>query len=653
MSNKKVKEEVIDINSMIEKEYQKYNITDKETCIAYVKKELEVSNENEKITTRIRKAMNKAISNNIASNEYDIISEFVSTRMMDIDSGNSYRELNKLSAFLKRLNYDLRFDTIISLIKNNEVFGNLVELEYTRHEIDIKSGRIAEIYDDANIMSFVDAYCMLNGISTVVIVEDEELDKDVQTAVSDNLTLYLRDLKNVRVLDNKEQLVLASRLKDGDEEARKKLIESNLRLVFSIAKKYYNKDINILDLVQEGNLGLMRALETFDPMRGYAVGTYATWWIRQSITRAIQGKSRVVKMSINAAQVIYKINEYKNEFAAKYGKDPTVEDVAKHFNMSMKSATRYMIASLEPTSLSYYVNDGSDDEINDHIPSDDPSAEDAALQTMMREDIDKAMEILTDKEKEVLYLRYGLVDGVPMKLRELGEKYNVTRERIRQIEKGALDKLRDSYKTKGLKHYIDLDEEYEGVKTVTPIPSKPVVILNPNKTIYEILVNYTEKEIDMAISKLSNDDKCILFMRFGSLLHQLKPEKYRWNPGLTQEMVDNLLKNIVRIIKTEQSKKGLVEEVGSSINEKLNFGKTMLLDEVGGSLKIDKPLLEIYKGFTREDIVNATLTLNKEELSLVYKKYGYSLDEVNYVNEDEEEKLEIIVPKVYRKLKDK
>ncbi len=286
-----------------------------------------------------------------------------------------------------------------------------------------------------------------------VSVEEDVLD---ELPVGDPVRMYLREIGKIPLLTPEEEVELAKRVEAGDEEAKKKLIEANLRLVVSIAKKYIGRGMLFLDLIQEGNLGLIRAVEKFDYRKGYKFSTYATWWIRQAITRAIADQARTIRIPVHMVETINKIIRVSRQLAQKLGREPTPEDVAKEIGIPVEKIEEIRRISQEPISLETPIGEEEDSQLGDFIEDKEiPSPEESAANKLLKERLEELLNELTEREREVLKLRFGLEDGKPHTLEEVGKRFGVTRERIRQIEAKALRKLRHPMRSKKLRDFLE------------------------------------------------------------------------------------------------------------------------------------------------------------------------------------------------------
>ncbi len=297
-----------------------------------------------------------------------------------------------------------------------------------------------------------------NGIRVIHSTEEEDLSKEnlddiiVQVNVDDPVKMYLKDIGKVPLLTSEEEVELAKRMMEGDSAARAKLSESNLRLVVSIAKRYVSRsNMQFLDLIQEGNIGLLKAVEKFDHTKGFRFSTYATWWIRQSITRAIADQARTIRVPVHMVETINKLTRVTRQLIQKLGRDPTVSEIAAAMGLSEERVMEIQRIAMDPISLETTIGDEEDSKISDFIEDETAlSPLEATSQTLLREQLLSVIETLTPREQKVIRMRYGLDNAHPRTLEEVGKEFNVTRERIRQIEAKALRKLRHPNRSKKL-----------------------------------------------------------------------------------------------------------------------------------------------------------------------------------------------------------
>ena len=274
-------------------------------------------------------------------------------------------------------------------------------------------------------------------------------------AIDDPVRMYLKDIGKIPLLSAQREAELAERIAEGDEYAKNELVEANLRLVVSIAKKYVGKGMYILDLIQEGNLGLIKAVDKFDHTKGYKFSTYATWWIKQAITRAIADQARTIRIPVHMVETIHRVNRTSRQLLQENGREPTVEEIAEKLGMTPEKVREIMKAAQDPVSLETPIGEEDDSHLGDFIPDDStPTPADAVSYQLLREQLNKVLHTLTPREEMVIKLRFGLEDGRTRTLEEVGKEFNITRERIRQIEAKALRKLRHQSRSKVLRGFI-------------------------------------------------------------------------------------------------------------------------------------------------------------------------------------------------------
>lgn len=361
-------------------------------------------------------------------------------------------------------------NAMITQGKTNGNVLSLTEVGDYLSKLNISKEEIDEIYDrvEKNGISLVDSrepnseeLAEEEGDDDgVVLTKTGEIDVEATVPktlpTDDPVRMYLKEIGKVSLLTADEERELAIRMEQGDEEAKKKLCESNLRLVVSIAKRYLNRGLSFLDLIQEGNLGLIKAVDKFDYTKGYKFSTYATWWIRQAITRSIADQARTIRIPVHMVETINKLIRISRQLLQEYGREPTSEEIAKEMGITVEKVREIKKISQDPVSLETPIGEEEDSHLGDFIPDDDvPAPVDAAAYSMLKEQLMEMLDTLSDREKKVLMLRFGLEDGRPRTLEEVGKEFNVTRERIRQIEAKALRKLRHPSRSKKLKDYLE------------------------------------------------------------------------------------------------------------------------------------------------------------------------------------------------------
>lgn len=350
-------------------------------------------------------------------------------------------------------------DVLKELLEHGKQKGQLTtkEINDALEELDFDVERVEKLYDTLESMNveivedFTD-----EGIEEL---KNEDLESSLASegiSIDDPVKVYLKEIGRVPLLTPEEEIDLATRMEQGDEEARKRLAEANLRLVVSIAKRYVGRGMQFLDLIQEGNLGLIKAVEKFDHTKGFKFSTYATWWIRQAITRAIADQARTIRIPVHMVETINKVKKVTSQLLHKNGHDPSADEIAAELDMPVDKVREIMRVAQEPVSLETPIGEEEDSHLGDFIPDDDaPAPAEAASHTLLKEQLSDVLSTLTPREEKVLRLRFGLEDGRSRTLEEVGKEFNVTRERIRQIEAKALRKLRHPSRSKRLKDFLD------------------------------------------------------------------------------------------------------------------------------------------------------------------------------------------------------
>ncbi len=357
--------------------------------------------------------------------------------------------------------------TLISdLVELGRSKGKLTaqEIMDAMEQFDFDPEQMDKLYEqlEAHSIEVIDDFATVEldnlefTLETQEAEETEEPAVTEQVAIDDPVKVYLKEIGRVPLLTPEEETALAMRIIEGDDAAKKRLSEANLRLVVSIAKRYVGRGMQFLDLIQEGNLGLIKAVEKFDYTKGFKFSTYATWWIRQAITRAIADQARTIRIPVHMVETINKVKKVSSQLLHKNGHEPTAEEIATELAMPVDKVREIMRVAQEPVSLETPIGEEEDSHLGDFIPDDDaPAPADAASHTLLKEQLDEVLQSLTDREAKVLRLRFGLEDGRPRTLEEVGKEFDVTRERIRQIEAKALRKLRHPSRSKKLKDFLD------------------------------------------------------------------------------------------------------------------------------------------------------------------------------------------------------
>jgi len=376
-----------------------------------------------------------------------------------------------------QMNEQEKMDSVQALIQKGKKKGSITfrEIMDALQGIDLSADQIDDVYQQFGRMGIdvlpepgeVDLEILKKAKEEEEEVaeeaeEDEEVEAEVDLSVpegvgiDDPVRMYLKEIGRVPLLSAEEEIQLAKRMEEGDEEAKRRLAEANLRLVVSIAKRYVGRGMLFLDLIQEGNLGLIKAVEKFDYIKGFKFSTYATWWIRQAITRAIADQARTIRIPVHMVETINKLIRVSRQLLQELGREPAPEEIAKVMDIPVERVREIMKIAQEPVSLETPIGEEEDSHLGDFIPDEDaPAPAEAASFILLKEQLEEVLETLTPREEKVLRLRFGLDDGRTRTLEEVGQEFGVTRERIRQIEAKALRKLRHPSRSKKLKDYLE------------------------------------------------------------------------------------------------------------------------------------------------------------------------------------------------------
>ena len=376
---------------------------------------------------------------------------------MEMNMGKFSEKLVELLELAKKKKNVLEYQEISDFFKDQPL-----EVEQMEKVLDFLEASGVDVLrisgNDEELILDVDDDADIEKMDDEEEIELDKIDLSVPEGVSieDPVRMYLKEIGKVSLLTADEEIELAKRMEQGDEEAKKRLAEANLRLVVSIAKRYVGRGMLFLDLIQEGNLGLIKAVEKFDYRKGYKFSTYATWWIRQAITRAIADQARTIRIPVHMVETINKLIRVSRQLLQELGREPTPEEIAEEMKMPVERVREILKISQEPVSLETPIGEEEDSHLGDFIQDDNvPVPADAAAFTLLKEQLIEVLGTLTEREQKVLRLRFGLDDGRARTLEEVGKEFNVTRERIRQSEAKALRKLRHPSRSRKLKDYLD------------------------------------------------------------------------------------------------------------------------------------------------------------------------------------------------------
>jgi len=563
-------------------------------------------------------------------------------------------------------------DKVIYLYDNNDIFALILNIYFnlTKQDIDEYLGlnsldidNIDDITNNGTEDEFNNTEYRNKNDKIVVGTENS---KDFYS--EDAVKMYLKEIGQIKLLTFEEELELAKRISEGDQGARKKMTEANLRLVVSIAKRYVGSGLLFLDLIQEGNLGLFKAVEKFDYTKGYKFSTYATWWIRQSITRAIDDQARTIRVPVHMVEQIKKLNKAREKLYDYLGHEPSPEELAQELGINVEKVNDIIKAdNMSPTSIDKEVNDDKDAKtLGDFIPDKDHDTEESALTNVTREELYSAMdECLTLREKNIIIYRFGLVDGHDMTLEEVGAIYNITREGIRQIEAKALRKLNAFYKSK--QRIDEIKATQHSIKE------------NSNPTIYAFFLSYTKEEVDSAILELASIHLEIIYKKFGRNLNEyhslnsneenllkdaieklqiILASKHKMSVSFLKNFSKQYISTVREIVATfNQDKKDfLYQNFGKNLDltcemtENEIFRLNLIIEEIKESIKRwnTKTLIELFSDYYYEEIQVAILSLPKSDQDILYERYGEELNKVLPIDELKKKDLNRIRSKLKR-----
>lgn len=513
-----------------------------------------------------------------------VINNLIDKEFKECKSYNdSIENLKTIEKIFKKLNYIPNPDIIMKLVDENLLLSETIKIIVNNNLDMITKGEINKIFDNDIIILIIESYCMMNNIKIQESEEDnKEFEENIINYEGENIDivkLYLNEISRRKLLTLDEEIKLTKRIKDGDEEAKKIFIESNLRLVVSVARKHLNQGLSFLDLIQEGNIGLMKAVDKFDSSKGYRFSTYATWWIRQGITRAISNKSRNVRIPVYLHRRINKFNKAAKELEMKYGREAKIEEIANELKISVKYAQEIYQYKNDSISINLLVGDDKDNELGNIISSKNIGPDEQAMTDLMKFQVKQLLEKCNLKpiEKEVILLRFGF-NNTPMTLGEIGNIYNISRQRVNQIEASALMKLRKYKNITDFAGYMEnpkeainnieiYRKEYRNSGRITKSFLKDVRREkeddNMVKTIYEYFKNYSKEEVDKVLSTLSEESLELIRIRYGDDLtvpvnNKLTEEQRKKFYGSVMAQIKRLLEN--PDIKRRKVQKNEIEE---------------------------------------------------------------------------------------------
>lgn len=582
---------------------------------------------------------------------FGVINNLIDKGFKECKSYNdSIENLKTIEKIFKKLNYIPNPDITIKLIDENLLLSETIKI-IVNNDLDIiTKGEINKIFDNDTIILIIESYCMMNNIKIQEYEEDnKEFEENIINYEGENIDivkLYLNEISRRKLLTLDEEIKLTKRIKDGDEEAKKIFIESNLRLVVSVARKHLNQGLSFLDLIQEGNIGLMKAVDKFDSSKGYRFSTYATWWIRQGITRAISNKSRNVRIPVYLHRRINKFNKAAKELEMKYGREAKIEEIANELKISVKYAQEIYQYKNDSISINLLVGDDKDNELGNIISSKNIGPDEQAMTDLMKFQVKQLLEKCNLKpiEKEVILLRFGF-NNTPMTLGEIGNIYNISRQRVNQIEASALMKLRKYKNITDFAGYMEnpkeainnieiYRKEYRNSGRITKSFLKDVRRKkeddNMVKTIYEYFKNYSKEEVDKVLSTLSEESLELIRIRYGDDLtvpvnNKLTEEQRKKFYGSVMAQIKRLLEN--PDIKRRKVQKNEIEEKkieSTSIVENVQTKNNLVETNEEHTSKITKyDYINMIKLFKTSNFKQMISNLGSKESIIISLRMGY------------------------------
>ena len=606
----------IEIYEIFKPIFRNYSFVNEQDCFNYVLKNIDREND---VNKEIRKCIKEYIYALLEKNEIETMQLFINS----IGNFETKKGLDKISNFLSDIKYQLSVETCNALLKDNIDLYTIIYIEYELHKDSINNGMISEVYSDEVIIAFIEAYCILNDIDTSGLIKTDKLEEeiakaientfedensvDVKNVIDDPVKAYLKEISRVPLLTIDEEVEIASNIKEPGDEASKKLAEANLRLVVSIAKRYVGRGLQFLDLIQEGNLGLIKAVEKFDVSKGYKFSTYATWWIRQAIARAIADYGATIRKPVHVVDTVNKLVRTERMMTIKLGYVPSDAELAKELNMSVKKITELRGYMVDPVSFETPIGDENDTEFGDMIEDENVELpENSAISSALHDDLMMVLDTLTQKEKEVLMYRFGLYDGHRLRLEDVGKVFNVTRERIRQIEKKALKKLQNPKIKRRLKEYWVENEK--DIKKVEKNEVKPSKNFGNKKPLFDRIEGPTIKYKLELISRLHPDDQKLLKKMYGAnykTLNSVTPSEKH----IVDIIVDVKLKKLASNPNYIPQKTSSTLQMPASYSR--YYGKTVFDRIIGDNDELKKEVIRNLKDEWRD---------------LFYRVYGEELD---------------------------
>ena len=555
------------------------------------------------ITKKLLLIFNKLIKENLAKQPITIINNYLNKILKEKTFSNKELSLlNHLTNFLEKYDYIPPPDVIIEIIETNTDIEENLEAITTKYKEQITSKNLKKVTTNEIIISIIEIYCMLNHINlkeeNLETSNLKEIENEKETESIDSIKLYFKEIGKIPLLTKEEELQLAYEIQKGNVKAKEKFIESNLRLVANIAKKYTNRGLAFMDLIQEGNIGLIKAVEKFDVNKGYKFSTYATWWIRQAITYAITNQVRAIRIPVHTVETINKLSKYQGQLALELNREPTLEEIAKEMNLSLKKIKELKELQNDVISINQLVNSTENEgkELEDFISSKELSTEEIATKNIMQTEIKKLLEncSLTKQEIEVLELRFK---DKPLTFREIGKQLNLSLTKVYRIEKTALNKIIKSKYINTFAIYMEDEKQaLENIKNFRKITYREKVKEKKKKTrkeenempklktIYQLLGDYPKEQIDKVLSNLNNQEKEMITLRYGEDLEH--PVLKSITDDQRSQFYNCLIPKIKKLLELETQRKNEEETNMKDFIPKNDETKTEKLTDINGNEEV-------------------------------------------------------------------
>ena len=720
LTNKQILEEYTKLIKDVYEEYAYLKLSKKQ----FTKLILETINKTKKAYNKdityesyLENALHNEMNNQVrkklkTSDTISIIDNFINENISQ--STKPLECLKTIATFLSTYNYEPDIDTLINILNKNAFLTSILKTIVNENMEGFKESSITETVTDELVYSLIKTYCMLNNIDGEYNgFQDEteseelidELDDSIETILDNSVKMYLKEIGKIPLLTISEEKELAKLVANGDKKAKDKLIESNLRLVVSIAKHYLNKGLSFLDLIEEGNIGLMKAVDKFVYNKGYKFSTYATWWIRQAITRALADQARTIRIPAHMVEKINKMASIERQLTLKLNREPSIEELAKSMQISIDELKKIKNTTNITTSLNEIVGDKNDSEIGDFVKSKDKCPDEIVMTKVMQEEVRNmlAKSVLKPKEQEILRLRFGIGYDRSYALEEIAPKFSCTRESIRQIETRALKKLARS---KEIKKYLDyIDNKEQAIQNLNCIKkefysdrNKKIRVTSPDikesegeymknqPTIYKIFYNYTKEKVEWALLKLTAEEYELMRLRYGDELNKpvslvqlrssINDYYQKLENKLNKIMLDNGISKTSSTFNDDSKEiisKNLPKEeqlfIKLKYGEALDRDKPLKLSEseiksffdiiirkmrklLKNKILAPKNIYQCLKQYTKEDIDKILIGLTEEEQAIV--KLSFENDNIKTERKltvDEEEYFnKILLPNIKKLL---